>query len=81
MTTRLFEEVWDADLKKDSHRIIFIGDSPNDAPMFSAFPHAVGVQNVADFRDALTDVPAWITQQRGGAGFAELAQALVESRP
>jgi len=61
-------------------RWVFVGDSPNDAPMFAFFPNAVGVANVLDFRDRLDALPAWITPSRCGAGFAELARMLVDAR-
>ena len=77
MTTRLFEEVWDADLKKDSHRIIFIGDSPNDAPMFKYFPNSVGVANVLRFAERLDSKPVWVTKKEGGYGFAEMVDILL----
>jgi hypothetical protein len=48
--------------------------------MFAHFPHAVGVANVRDFAGRLAAEPAWLTQARGGAGFAELAEALLEAR-
>ena len=57
--------------------MVFVGDSPNDAPMFRFFPHAVGVANVADFAGRLPAEPAWITGERGGAGFAEAARHLL----
>ena len=77
MTTRLFEEVWDADLKKDSHRIIFIGDSPNDVPMFNYFPNSVGVANILRFAERLDSKPVWVTQKEGGYGFAEMVDILL----
>jgi len=59
---------------------IFIGDSPNDAPMFAFFSHSVGVANVLDFENRLAAVPTYVTQNRGGAGFAELAALLIDAR-
>jgi HAD superfamily hydrolase (TIGR01484 family) len=60
--------------------IAFIGDSPNDEPMFRYFPNAVGVANVLDFAPRMTTLPAWITERRSGAGFFEFAQALLTGR-
>ncbi len=54
------------------------GDSPNDAPMFGFFPHAVGVANVRDFAGRMEALPRYVTASRGAAGFAELAAALLE---
>ena len=33
---------------------VFVGDSPNDAPMFEFFPLACGVANVKQFEAQLT---------------------------
>ncbi len=64
----------------ERERWVFVGDSPNDAPMFGFFPYAVGVANVRDFADQLEASPAWVTQARAGAGFAELGEALLVAR-
>jgi len=68
----------DADAARDS--IVFVGDSPNDQPMFGFFPNAVGVANVRDMADLMTVMPAWVTPSRGSAGFAELADAVLGAR-
>jgi HAD superfamily hydrolase (TIGR01484 family) len=77
MTARLFEEVWDADLKKDKNRVIFIGDSPNDVPMFKFFPNSVGVANILPFAERVDPQPVWVTQKEGGYGFAEMVDILL----
>lgn len=77
MTRRLLAEAFGLDLDCAADRCVFAGDSPNDAPMFGFFPHAVGVANVMDFRDRLAALPAYVTRARAGAGFAELADALL----
>jgi 3-deoxy-D-manno-octulosonate 8-phosphate phosphatase KdsC-like HAD superfamily phosphatase len=64
----------------ERERWVFIGDSPNDAPMFGFFPNSVGVANVLDFADRLEATPAWITRARSGAGFVELVEALLAER-
>ena len=58
---------------------IFIGDSPNDAPMFAFFSHAVGVANVRDFENRLKIAPPYVTKNKSGAGFAELAKILINA--
>jgi HAD superfamily hydrolase (TIGR01484 family) len=73
-------ELFGVDLAAEAERYVFAGDSPNDSPMFGFFPNAVGVANVRDFADAMPHLPRWITAGRSGAGFVELAKALVESR-
>ncbi len=79
MTRRAFAEVFGRDIDGARDDIVFIGDSPNDAPMFAFFPNAVGVANVRDFAGQLPAEPAWITEARGAAGFAELAAALLDA--
>lgn len=59
-------------------RIVFVGDSPNDQPMFAFFRNAVGVANVAEY--ALETPPRWVTRAKGAAGFKELADSLLEHR-
>ena len=80
MTHKLFREVFHVALDAVRESVVFAGDSPNDAPMFGYFRHAVGVANVADFAGRLDAEPAWITRARGGHGFAELSEAILEAR-
>ncbi|HEX2888369.1 HAD-IIB family hydrolase [Vineibacter terrae] len=79
-TRQMMRELSGVDLDAERERYVFSGDSPNDAPMFGYFPNAVGVANVRDFADRMTYLPRWITTARSGAGFAELAQALLAAR-
>jgi HAD superfamily hydrolase (TIGR01484 family) len=58
----------------------FVGDSPNDQPMFEFFPCSVGVANVRAFEARLTAPPAYVTEGGGGAGFAEFADRLIAAR-
>jgi len=76
----MMAELFGVDLVKDANAWVFAGDSPNDAPMFGHFPNSVGMANVADFAGRLAHDPAWITQARSGAGFVELARALIDAR-
>jgi len=81
MTRTLLGECFATDLDAEREAFVFVGDSPNDAPMFGFFPHAVGVANVRDFADRLTAAPAYVTEARAGAGFVELAEFLLAARP
>jgi HAD superfamily hydrolase (TIGR01484 family) len=58
----------------------FVGDSTNDQLMFEHFPHSVGVANVRRFESQLTHMPRYITQGARGAGFAQVARAILEAR-
>ena len=68
------------DLDAERERWVYVGDSANDATMFGHFPHSVGVANVARFWDQLTQRPRYVTQGERGAGFAEVAQAVLAAR-
>jgi len=77
-TTRaLFADAFEVDLGADREGYVFVGDSPNDAPMFAHFPNAVGVANVREFADRIATLPAYVTRKTSGAGFAELADLLL----
>lgn len=80
MSRRLLVEMFGIDPEAEKERIVFIGDSPNDAPMFAHFPNAVGVANVLAHRGRLLAEPRWVTCGSGGAGFIELADALLAAR-
>ncbi|MCK5884775.1 MAG: HAD-IIB family hydrolase [Bacteriovoracaceae bacterium] len=60
--------------------MIFIGDSPNDAPMFGAFDFSVGVANITKYWDQLEAHPTWVTTGKSGDGFVEMAQKLIQIR-
>lgn len=78
MTKRLFVERFGVNLDQDRHFCTYIGDSPNDQPMFDFFENSVGVANVRDFE--LDQPPRWVTQGRSADGFAELAQRLLDAQ-
>ena len=77
MTRKLFTEVLKSDLETVKEAAIFIGDSPNDVPMFRFFPHSVGVANILRFNKTISHKPAWVTQEKGGYGFAEMVDAIL----
>ncbi len=68
------------DLDAELDRWVYVGDSTNDARMFGHFPHSVGVANVARFWAALSDHPSFVATGERGAGFAEVANAVLEAR-
>jgi HAD superfamily hydrolase (TIGR01484 family) len=69
----LFAERFGVDLDDANRRVVFVGDSPNDAPMFCFFDNSVGVANVQRFPGLQ---PKFLTAAEAGAGFAELARHL-----
>ena len=80
MTRRLMDEAFGVDLDAARDRFVFVGDSPNDAPMFGYFPDAVGVANLRDFAKRCEALPRWITVAAQGEGFCELAEAILAVR-
>jgi HAD superfamily hydrolase (TIGR01484 family) len=80
MARRLMDEVFGIDIDADNPAIVFTGDAPNDSPMFGFFRNSVGVANVVDFRDHLAAEPTYVADGKGGAGFAEVAEALLAVR-
>ena len=79
MTRRLLVEAFEIDLDAQKDRFVFVGDSPNDAPLFAYFPLSVGVANVAQFADRIATLPAFVTTSEAGAGFVELADRLIRA--
>lgn len=77
MSRRFAAEVLGFDLDTQRDKVVFCGDSPNDAPMFGFFPNSCGVANVQDYKGQLEAEPAWITPGKGGAGFVEIAEILL----
>lgn len=65
------------DRDEDRDRIVYVGDSPNDAPMFGFFPHSVGVANIKNFVGNLDAEPTYVTDASDGAGFVEVAHLLL----
>lgn len=78
MTRRLMHERFALDIDSDPASISFVGDSPNDQPMFGFFEGSVGVANVRDFE--LQQPPRWVASGRSAQGFVELADCLIEAR-
>ena len=78
MTRVLLREEFGIDLDAAREQFVFVGDSPNDAPMFDFFPNSVGVANVIRFAGRIATLPTYVTTREAGAGFAELADFLLK---
>ena len=61
-------------------RWAFVGDSTNDQLMFEAFDNSVGVANIRRFEAELAHLPRYVTHSARGAGFSEVAHAILEAR-
>jgi HAD superfamily hydrolase (TIGR01484 family) len=80
MTRTLLREAFYIDLDAECSRFVYVGDSPNDAPMFEFFAHSIGVANVQRFSGRLAASPKYVTERESGAGFAEVADFLLAVR-
>ena len=58
----------------DVAEILFVGDSPNDEPMFARFPLACAVANICHCRHLMHTLPAFVASGEGGEGFTEIAE-------
>ena len=76
----IVRELFRRELDAEIERWAYVGDSTNDVLMFEHFVHSVGVANIRRFEAQLSHPPIYITPSERGAGFAELAQAILGSR-
>jgi HAD superfamily hydrolase (TIGR01484 family) len=80
MSRRLLAEEFGLAEDRDGGRVLFIGDSPNDEPMFAAIPLSVGVANILEYAARVRHFPVFVTLGRSGAGFVELVDHLLAGR-
>jgi HAD superfamily hydrolase (TIGR01484 family) len=73
-------ELLGRDLDAELQRWVYVGDSTNDVLMFEHFPHSVGVANIRRFEAQLAFKPAYVTEGERGAGFAEVARAILAAK-
>lgn len=76
----IVRELFGRDLAAEMENWVYVGDSTNDQLMFEAFAHSVGVANIRRFEADLSHKPRYITEGERGAGFAEVAAALLVAR-
>jgi HAD superfamily hydrolase (TIGR01484 family) len=76
----IVRELFGRTLDAERSRWAYVGDSTNDQLMFEAFDNSVGVANIRRFLPELTHLPRFVTRSERGAGFSEVAHALLQSR-
>ena len=57
----------------------FVGDSPNDEPLFEYFHHTFGVNNILNYKSQMKSLPFYLTENNCGEGFVEVANQLVSN--
>jgi HAD superfamily hydrolase (TIGR01484 family) len=76
----IVRELLGRELAQELDRWVFVGDSGNDQAMFEHFTFSVGVANIARFVPQLAHLPTYVTPSERGAGFAEVARAILQAR-
>ena len=67
-------------LQEMKEKSLFIGDSPNDEPLFAGFAHSIAVGNLRRFLPRITHLPEFITEGEAATGFCEAAAMILEKR-
>ena len=75
----ILKELTGRDLKQELDRWVYVGDSTNDQVMFEHFTHSLGVANIRRFEHDLKHLPKYIASKERGAGFTEVANALLNN--
>ena len=76
----IVQRLYGRDLDAEREQWLYVGDSTNDQTMFGHFPLSVGVANLLHFADRLHTWPAYLSDGERGAGFAQVAQALLAAQ-
>lgn len=61
-------------------RLLFVGDSPNDEPLFARLPLSIGVANVSRYADSMRSLPGFVTDGESADGFQEAVSLLLSRR-
>ena len=77
MTKIFSKEILGIDEKEMQKSCLFIGDSPNDQPMFAYFPYSVGVKNIENFVSRIKTLPRFVCSKTGGLGFAKMVETIL----
>lgn len=68
------------DLLELKNKILYIGDSPNDEPLFKALYNTAAVANIKDFFSDLKHLPKYITTHSSARGFAQAVDIILKKR-
>jgi HAD superfamily hydrolase (TIGR01484 family) len=76
----IVQSLFGRDLSLELNQWMFVGDSGNDQAMFEHFTRSAGVANIGHVADRMTFLPCFVTPSERGAGFAEVARAILDAR-
>jgi len=79
MSDRVLQALYGLSLAQAGDAVCFVGDSRNDASMFSAIRNSFGVANIAPILKDLPVAPRWLSARPAGLGFSDIARALVSA--
>ena len=77
---RFLNDFTGSSLEKMQDKIIYIGDSPNDEPMFKALKNSVAVNNIVKFLDRMEYYPVYKAENNSGDGFKEIVDVILRKR-
>jgi len=67
-------------LENMQEKVIYIGDSPNDEPMFRKLKHTAAVNNIVNFLDRMEYYPVYKSSRDSGDGFKEIIDTILTKR-
>jgi HAD superfamily hydrolase (TIGR01484 family) len=76
----IVRELFGREIDDELDRWVYVGDSTNDEAMFEHFPQSMGVANIRRFEAEIAHLPRYVTRGERGAGFAEVAHAILQAR-
>ncbi len=79
-TQQLLKNVFHIKDEEFKNICAFSGDSPNDEPMFEYFNYSFGVANLLYFKNDIKHWPQFLTSEKSGLGFSEMAEILIQSK-
>jgi HAD superfamily hydrolase (TIGR01484 family) len=77
---RFLKDFTDKTLEKMQDEVLYIGDSPNDEPMFKELKHSAAVNNIVNFLDRINYYPAYKASLNSGEGFNEIVETILRKR-
>jgi hydroxymethylpyrimidine pyrophosphatase-like HAD family hydrolase len=80
MAVRFLETAFGIRPETDREKILFVGDSPNDEPMFAHYPNACAVANIVRYKNLLEKEPSWVSNAECADGFTEIVDTLLTLR-